>query len=103
MNQNGHGDRDAESCLVLEYDVPANQISRPWYAVSMQGKHVQSVNDTRDPTQDGQTDIDEEISTASPLKENTQGREDDREEDLADITKFRLVSLAPSQLRSPCS
>lgn len=66
MNQNGHGDRDAESCLVLEYD-------------------VQSVNDTRDPTQDGQTDIDEEISTASPLKENTQGREDDREEDLADI------------------
>lgn len=58
----------------------------------MQGRHVQSVNDTRDPTEDGQTDVDEEISTTSPFKENTQGREDDREKDLADITKFRLVS-----------
>ena len=58
----------------------------------MQGRHIQSVNDTRNPTQNGQTDVDEEISTASPLKENTQGREDDREEDLADITEIRLVS-----------
>lgn len=101
VNQNRHGDRDVESCLVLEYNVPANQIRKPWHAVSMQGRHVQSVNDTRDPTEDGQTDVDEEISTTSPFKENTQGREDDREKDLADITKFRLVSWAPTRISLP--
>jgi hypothetical protein len=53
-------------------------------------KHVQSVNDTRDPTQNGQTDVDEEVSTASSFKEDTQGREDDRKEDLADVTVSRI-------------
>lgn len=47
--------------------------------------NVQSVNDTGDITQDGQTDVDEEISSASTFEEHSQRRQDDGEEDLADI------------------
>jgi hypothetical protein len=47
------------------------------------------VNDTGNPTQDGQTDVDQKISTASSLKENTQRRQDDRKQDLADVTVKR--------------
>lgn len=47
--------------------------------------NVQSMNDTRDPTQDGQTDVDEQISSTSSLEEDTEGREDDRKKDLADV------------------
>lgn len=49
------------------------------------GHHIQSVNDTGDPTQDGQTDVDQEVGTAATLKEDTKRREDEGEEDLADI------------------
>jgi hypothetical protein len=44
------------------------------------------VNDTGNPTQDGQTDVDQKISTTSSLKENTQRRQDDRKQDLANVT-----------------
>jgi hypothetical protein len=43
------------------------------------------VDNTRNPTQDGQTDVDQEISTTSALQEDTQRRQDDGEDDLADI------------------
>lgn len=43
------------------------------------------MDDTRDPTQDGQTDVDQEVSTTSALQEDTQRRQDDGEEDLADV------------------
>jgi len=46
---------------------------------------VQSVQDTRQVTQDGQQDVDEEIGTAAALQEDTQRREDDGKNDLADI------------------
>lgn len=46
---------------------------------------VQRVDDTRNVTQDRQQDVDEEISIAAALEEDTQRREDDGEEDLADI------------------
>jgi hypothetical protein len=49
-------------------------------------KHIPCVDDTRDPSQDGQTDVDQEIGTTSALQEDTQRGEDDGEDDLADVT-----------------
>ena len=46
---------------------------------------IQSVNDTRNVTEDGQQDVDEEISIAATLEEDTQRWEDDGKKDLADI------------------
>ena len=43
------------------------------------------MDDTRQPTQNGQTDVDQEVRTTSALQENTQRRQDDGENDLADI------------------
>lgn len=47
--------------------------------------HVHGVDNTGNPTQDGQTDVDQEVSTTSALQEDTQRRQDDGEDDLADI------------------
>jgi len=47
---------------------------------------VQSVDDSGNVPQDGQQDVDEEISTASALEEDTNGWENDGENDLADVT-----------------
>lgn len=44
------------------------------------------MDDTRDPTQDGQTDVDQEVRAASFLQEDTQRGQDDGEDDLADVT-----------------
>jgi len=46
---------------------------------------LQSVNDSRNVSQDGEEDIDEEIRVATTLKENTEWREQDGEDDLDDI------------------
>lgn len=46
---------------------------------------VQSVDDTGQVTQDGEQNVDEQISTASSLQENTQRGQDDGEDDLADV------------------
>ncbi|EFE31378.1 uncharacterized protein ARB_01774 [Trichophyton benhamiae CBS 112371] len=43
------------------------------------------MDDTRDVSEDGQTDIDQEISTAASLEEDTDWREDDSKDDLADV------------------
>lgn len=43
------------------------------------------MNDTRNVTQDGQTDVDQEISSATPLEEDTNGWEDDGTNDLAKV------------------
>lgn len=47
--------------------------------------NVQSVDDTREVTKDGQQDVDEEVSAAATLEEDTDGRENDGKNDLADI------------------
>lgn len=44
------------------------------------------MDDTGEPTQDGQTDVDQEVGTTSALQEDTQRRQDDGENDLADVT-----------------
>lgn len=43
------------------------------------------MDDTGNPTQNGQTDVDEQVSSTSSFQEDTEGRENDRKEDLADI------------------
>jgi hypothetical protein len=46
---------------------------------------VHGVDNTRNPTQDGQTDVDEEVSTTSSLKEDSKRGEDEGEDKLADV------------------
>jgi len=46
---------------------------------------VQRVDDAGNVTEDGQQDVDQEISSAAALEENTERREDDGKDDLADI------------------
>ena len=43
------------------------------------------MDDTRDVTQDGQQDVDEEVTMASALQEDTDGRQEDGKDDLANI------------------
>lgn len=50
---------------------------------------IQCVDDTGDPTQDGQADVDEEVGAASAFQEDTQRRQDEGEEDLADVAVVR--------------
>lgn len=62
---------------------------RSWFRVR---RYVQGVDDTGQPTQDGQTNVDQEISTTSALQEDTQRRQDDGEDNLANVTvKLKLV------------
>lgn len=46
---------------------------------------VQSVDDTGNVTQDTQQDVDAQVSTASSLQEDTDGRQDDGKNDLEDV------------------
>jgi hypothetical protein len=46
---------------------------------------VQSVDDAGDVAENGQEDVDAEIGTEAALKSNTERREDDGKEDLADV------------------
>jgi len=46
---------------------------------------VQSVNNARNVTQDCQQDVDEQVCTATTLKENTQRWQKDSKDDLADV------------------
>jgi len=43
------------------------------------------VDDTRNVTQNGQTDVDEQVGSASSFKKDTQWWEDDGEDDFTDI------------------
>ena len=54
------------------------------------------MNDTRKPTQDCQTDVDQEVSAASSLEKDTQWRQDDRKDDLADVPIFPTMLVNPS-------
>lgn len=45
------------------------------------------MDDTGDPTQNGQTDVDQEVGIASALQEDTQGRQDEGKYELADVTE----------------
>jgi hypothetical protein len=62
--------------------------------VGMVRLNVQRVDDTRNVTQDRKQDVDEEIGIATSLKEDTERREDDGKNDLADVAVKRSVSTA---------
>lgn len=49
-------------------------------------EYIQSVDNTRDPTQNGQTDVDQQVGTTAALQEDTQRGQDDGKDDFADIT-----------------
>lgn len=50
------------------------------------------MDDTRNPAQNGQANVDQEVSAASPLQEDTQRRQDEGEDELADVTVDKQVS-----------
>ena len=56
--------------------------------------NVQRVDDTRNVTQDRQQNVDEEICIATSLEEDTERREDDGKDDLADVARI-AVSARP--------
>lgn len=47
--------------------------------------NVQSVDDARNVTQDCKQDVDEQVSAAAALEEDTQRRQDDGKNDLANV------------------
>jgi len=55
------------------------------------------VNDTGNVAKDGEEDVDQEIRAAATLEENTERREDDGKDDLADVAdNDPRVSKSPS-------
>jgi len=56
------------------------------------------VDDTGNVTQNGQQDVDEEISAAATLEEDTHGREDDGKEDLADVASSERHDVGVEEL-----
>lgn len=44
------------------------------------------MDDAGNVSEDGEEDVDEEVCTAAALKEDTEGREEDGEDDLANVT-----------------
>lgn len=54
---------------------------------------VERVNDSGDVTEDCQQDVDEEVGATATLEEDTDGREDDGKEDLADVAAKEQVSI----------
>lgn len=71
----------AGSCLPITYHASA-LVSLKF---SFPGAEVQLTDHTRDPTQNGKTDIDQEISIASSLEEDGERGEEDGEEVKANV------------------
>lgn len=53
---------------------------------------LQSMDDTRNVTEDGQEDVDEEVSAATTLEEDSDGWDEDGEDDFDDVAG-EVVSL----------
>jgi len=79
--------------LKLEYDVQG--VDDTLEDVSeMFAEWSDVVGTHRNVTQNGQQDVDEEISVAAALEEDTQRWEDDGEEDLADVAGRLLAATS---------
>jgi hypothetical protein len=92
--------------LVFEDNVATSGLARSSFVEGQKGQgiaagadHVHSVDNTGNPTQDGQTDVDQEVTTASALQEDTQRRQDDGEDDLADIAVKSISSALLNRAR----
>ena len=51
------------------------------------------MDDTRNPTQDGQANVDQEVRAASALQEDTQRGQDEGQDELADVTEANNISI----------
>lgn len=60
--------------------------------------NVQSVDDTRDVTQNRQENVDEEVGAAAALEQDSDGREEDGEDDLEDVAGEGVVSFLSTVL-----
>ena len=60
---------------------------------------LQGMDDSRNVTQYGQEDVDEEVGIATALEEDTKRRENDGEDDLADVAKIRQCQQGYSSCR----
>jgi hypothetical protein len=58
------------------------------------GINVQGMDDTGDVTQDREDDVEEEVGAAATLEEDTQRRQDDGEDDLADVAIAKVSYLS---------
>lgn len=52
---------------------------------------LQCMNDARNPTEDGEQDVDEQVAAAATLKEDTEGWQYDRQEDFQDVSKMQML------------
>ena len=60
------------------------------------------MDDTGDPSENGQTDVDQQVSATSALQEDTQRGEDDGEDDLADVTvEVSILKLDATRRECP--
>ena len=57
-------------------------------------EYLQGMNNARNVTQYGQKDVDEKVGIATALEEDTEGREDDGEDDFADIATVKTTLLS---------
>jgi len=76
----------ARHALVFKDDVTIESLVLKHQKPRQGEEHIHRVDDTRNPTQDGQTNVDQEVRAASALQEDAQRRQDDGEDDLADVT-----------------
>ena len=56
-------------------------------------RDLQSMNDTRDITKYSEENIDQEVSVAAAFEKDTKRRNEDGEDDLADVTISRTSAL----------
>ena len=59
----------------------------------MERLNVQCVDDTRNVAQDREQNVDEEVCIATSLEEDTERREDDGKNDLADVANDSVSAL----------
>jgi hypothetical protein len=72
--------------------IPAQHIFRDGVVPLVFKNDVQSMDNPRDVTQNCQTDIDEQVSTTSSLQKDTERREENGQDNFADITRFSRIS-----------
>lgn len=95
----------SSTILILENDVAAREVSRRSRRRRCRSGDIQGVDDSGNVTKDGQQKVDEEVSTATTLEEDTKRREDDGDDDLDDVAESmlsaRVAACVPLLFRRP--
>lgn len=80
--------------LILEDNVAGLCVSIMYRDASCDiTKYVQCVDDTRDPSQTGQQDVDEQVRTAATLEEDADWWQENGEEHLTDVAGSKVSML----------